>query len=68
MAGSIVSDVRITNCKSGDVFEVEYRGIPITCTPSGAVRGNCSSLQVGSIVDVEISDVNLTRGKIIAIK
>lgn len=40
---AIASNVRITNCKSSEIFEVEYRGIPITCTPSGAVRANCSS-------------------------
>ena len=58
MAGSnIISDVQITNCRSGEIFEVEYRGVTVTCTPSGAVRAKCSSLQVGSYVDVEVESV-----------
>ena len=69
MAGSdVISNVEITYCKSSDVFEVEYRGVTITCTLSGAVRSMGSSLRVGSVVDVEVSSVDITRGKIVAIK
>ena len=64
----VINDVQIVNCKSSDVYEGEYRDATILCTLSGATRPYSSSLQVGSVVDVEISSVDYLCGKIIAIK
>lgn len=69
MAGSmVINDVKVVNCKSGNIFEVEYRGMTIYCSVSGALRSSGASIQVGSFVDVEISSVDITHGRIINIK